>query len=144
MVRRTSSSKMYHTLTVEAPITKVIHILMSVRESSPLYIAQALDKVPKSRKLLYPSLSQLFQKGPRYHPYQFFDGLIHSWAGKRAAKKARRPGDHGFAWRTFVGKEGIFARVTHIFLIFFILLKAFFVQIPNWGFFLIAKKYESP
>ena len=45
MVRRTSSSKMYHTLTVEAPITKVIHILMSVRESSPLYIAQALDKV---------------------------------------------------------------------------------------------------
>lgn len=45
MVRRTSSSKMYHTLSVEAPITKVIHILMSARESSPLYIAQALDKV---------------------------------------------------------------------------------------------------
>ena len=45
MVRRTSSSRMYHTLSVEAPITKVMHILMSARESSPLYIAQALDKV---------------------------------------------------------------------------------------------------
>ena len=50
MVRRTSSSKMYHTLSVEAPITKVIHILMSARESSPLYIAQALDKVQKTSK----------------------------------------------------------------------------------------------
>ena len=50
MVRRTSSSKMYHTLSVEAPITKVIHILMSARESSPLYIAQALDKVQKASK----------------------------------------------------------------------------------------------
>ena len=45
MVRRTSSSKMYHMLTVEAPITKVIHILMAAKENSPLYIAQALDKV---------------------------------------------------------------------------------------------------
>ena len=41
---------MYHTLSVEAPITKVIHILMSARESSPLYIAQALDKVQKASK----------------------------------------------------------------------------------------------
>lgn len=45
MIRRTSSSKMYHMLTVEAPITKVIHILMSAKENSPLYVAQALDKV---------------------------------------------------------------------------------------------------
>jgi len=45
MIRRTSSSKMYHMLTVEAPITKVINILMSAKENSPLYVAQALDKV---------------------------------------------------------------------------------------------------
>ena len=50
MVRRTSSSKMYHMLTVEAPITKVIHILMAAKENSPLYIAQALDKVHIKRK----------------------------------------------------------------------------------------------
>jgi len=45
MMRRTSSAKIYHHLSVEAPITKVINILMSARESSPPYIAQALDKV---------------------------------------------------------------------------------------------------
>ena len=44
-MRRTSSAKIYHHLSVEAPITKVINILMSARESSPPYIAQALDKV---------------------------------------------------------------------------------------------------
>ena len=45
MIRRTSSAKIYHHLSVEAPITKVISILMSAKESSPPYVAQALDKV---------------------------------------------------------------------------------------------------
>lgn len=67
-VRRTSSSKTYHTLSVEAPITKVIHILMSARESSPLYIAQALDKVLEiihtnsSMDLFTPELEKERQK----------------------------------------------------------------------------------
>lgn len=44
MIRRMSSSKM-HALSVEAPITKVINIILSARENSPIYVAQALDKV---------------------------------------------------------------------------------------------------
>ena len=60
---------MYHTLSVEAPITKVIHILMSARESSPLYIAQALDKVQKaSRNAFFEGAVKLFGIQQKYLP----------------------------------------------------------------------------
>ncbi len=42
--RRQSVAKMQHH-TVEAPITKVIGIILAAQENSPQYIAQALDKV---------------------------------------------------------------------------------------------------
>ena len=42
--RRQSVAKMQHH-TVEAPITKVISIILAAQENSPQYIAQALDKV---------------------------------------------------------------------------------------------------
>ncbi|XP_059082020.1 high affinity cAMP-specific and IBMX-insensitive 3',5'-cyclic phosphodiesterase 8A-like isoform X2 [Tigriopus californicus] len=42
--RRQSNAKM-HSLSVEAPITKVINIILAAQENSPLYIAQALDRV---------------------------------------------------------------------------------------------------
>ena len=42
--RRQSGAKL-HSLSVEAPITKVVNLLLAVQENSPQYIAQALDKV---------------------------------------------------------------------------------------------------
>ena len=42
--RRPSGAKL-HSLAVEAPMTKVINIILAAQENSPLYIAQALDKV---------------------------------------------------------------------------------------------------
>ncbi len=43
-MRRQSAAKI-HSLSVEAPITKVINIILAAQENSPQYIAQALDKV---------------------------------------------------------------------------------------------------
>ncbi|XP_054160608.1 high affinity cAMP-specific and IBMX-insensitive 3',5'-cyclic phosphodiesterase 8B-like isoform X2 [Oppia nitens] len=42
--RRQSFAK-FHAMTIEAPITKVINILMATQENSPVFVAQALDKV---------------------------------------------------------------------------------------------------
>ena len=44
MVRRQSLVKL-HALTIEAPITRVINIITAAQETSPMYIAQALEKV---------------------------------------------------------------------------------------------------
>jgi len=43
-LRRPSSHKQY-SMSVEAPITKVINIILAAQENQPSYIAQALDKV---------------------------------------------------------------------------------------------------
>ena len=48
--RRQSSGAKIHSLSAavgEAPITKVINIILAAQENSPLYISQALDKVCK-------------------------------------------------------------------------------------------------
>ena len=93
MVRRTSSSKMYHMLTVEAPITKVIHILMAAKENSPLYIAQALDKV--NGKILWYSddiSEQLFGFSSRA---DFKTVLI------KAVFNGRFPEDNGLRYRRY-------------------------------------------
>lgn len=42
--RRQSIAKTY-SMTIEAPITKVINLITAAQENSPIYIAQALDKV---------------------------------------------------------------------------------------------------
>ena len=44
--RRQSGAKL-HSLSVEAPITKVVNLLLAVQEKSPSYISEALDKVNK-------------------------------------------------------------------------------------------------
>ena len=45
-LRRPSSHKQY-SMSVEAPITKVINIILAAQENQPSYIAQALDKVAR-------------------------------------------------------------------------------------------------
>ena len=44
MLRRQSVAKL-HSLTIEAPITKVINIIAAAQQSCPLYIAETLEKV---------------------------------------------------------------------------------------------------
>jgi len=44
ILRRPSSNKQY-SMSIEAPITKVINIILAAQENQPSYIAQALDKV---------------------------------------------------------------------------------------------------
>ena len=44
LARRPSSGKHY-SLSIEAPITRVINIILAAQENQPSYIAQALDKV---------------------------------------------------------------------------------------------------
>ena len=43
--RRRDSGARVHSMTIEAPITKVINIINGVQESSTLSVAQSLDKV---------------------------------------------------------------------------------------------------
>ena len=44
MIKRPPSGKHY-SLSIEAPITKVINIILAAQENQPTYIVQALDKV---------------------------------------------------------------------------------------------------
>lgn len=43
--RRKDSAARIHSMTIEAPITKVINIINTVQESSNMTVAQSLDKV---------------------------------------------------------------------------------------------------
>ena len=43
--RRRDSGTRVHSMTIEAPITKVINIINGVQESSTISVAQSLDKV---------------------------------------------------------------------------------------------------
>ncbi|KAG7277369.1 hypothetical protein CRUP_025609 [Coryphaenoides rupestris] len=45
MTRRHSSMARIHSMTIEAPITKVINIINAAQESSPMPVAEALDRV---------------------------------------------------------------------------------------------------
>ena len=44
LIKRPPSGKHY-SLSIEAPITKVINIILAAQENQPTYIVQALDKV---------------------------------------------------------------------------------------------------
>ena len=61
ILRRTSLAKL-HSLTIEAPITKVINIIAAAQQNCPLYIAQALERV-----------LEILRTTELYSP-QFFDG----------------------------------------------------------------------
>lgn len=61
ILRRQSLAKL-HSLTIEAPITKVINIIAAAQQNCPLYIAQALEKV-----------LEILRTTELYSP-QFFEG----------------------------------------------------------------------
>lgn len=59
MSRRQSMAKLHTTMTIEAPIMKVINLITAAQENCPYYIAQALDKVIdilRSTELYSPQL----------------------------------------------------------------------------------------
>ena len=43
--RPRSSGGKHYSLSIEAPITKVINIILAAQENQPSYVVQALDKV---------------------------------------------------------------------------------------------------
>ncbi|CAG7722727.1 unnamed protein product, partial [Allacma fusca] len=61
ILRRQSLAKL-HSLTIEAPITKVINIIAAAQQNCPLYVAQALERV-----------LEILRTTELYSP-QFFDG----------------------------------------------------------------------
>ncbi|KAJ8304889.1 LOW QUALITY PROTEIN: hypothetical protein KUTeg_018472 [Tegillarca granosa] len=54
--RRRESIARIHSMTIEAPITKVINIINSAQESSPITVVQALDKVLEILRTSFPNL----------------------------------------------------------------------------------------
>lgn len=57
-MRRQSLVKL-HSLTIEAPITRVVNIISAAQDSSPSYVAQALEKaleILRSTELYSPQL----------------------------------------------------------------------------------------
>lgn len=62
--RRRESFARIHSMTIEAPITKVINIINTAQENSPLTVAQALDKVLeilRTSELYSPYFAQEFK-----------------------------------------------------------------------------------
>ena len=45
LTRPRSSGGKHYSLSIEAPITKVINIILAAQENQPTYVVQALDKV---------------------------------------------------------------------------------------------------
>ncbi|RWS28415.1 high affinity cAMP-specific and IBMX-insensitive 3':5'-cyclic phosphodiesterase 8B-like isoform X3 [Leptotrombidium deliense] len=80
--RRHSFAK-FHAMTIEAPISKVINILMATQENSPVFVAQALDKVLdilRGSELYSPPITGFQQpnKEDDQVTSDLFTGLIHS------------------------------------------------------------------
>ena len=70
--RPLSSGGKHYSLSIEAPITKVINIILAAQENQPSYIVQALDKVfPPS---LYLLLFFFGHKLPSKSAISFNDG----------------------------------------------------------------------
>ena len=49
--------------------------------------------------------------GPRYHPYQFLNWPLYSWAGEGKAEKVGGSRDYRFAWSPSFGKNFFFSNV---------------------------------
>ena len=49
--------------------------------------------------------------GPRYHPYQFINWPLYSWAGEGKAEKVGGSRDYRFAWSPSFGRNFFFSNV---------------------------------
>nr|XP_057912073.1 high affinity cAMP-specific and IBMX-insensitive 3',5'-cyclic phosphodiesterase 8B isoform X2 [Doryrhamphus excisus] len=74
--RRHSSVARIHSMTIEAPITKVINIINAAQESSPLTVAEALDRVLEILRTTELYSPQLASKEDDPHANDLVGGLM--------------------------------------------------------------------
>ncbi|XP_054613002.1 high affinity cAMP-specific and IBMX-insensitive 3',5'-cyclic phosphodiesterase 8B isoform X3 [Dunckerocampus dactyliophorus] len=74
--RRHSSVARIHSMTIEAPITKVINIINAAQESSPLTVAEALDRVLEILRTTELYSPQLASKEDDPHASDLVGGLM--------------------------------------------------------------------
>uniref|UniRef100_H3D7I3 Phosphodiesterase n=1 Tax=Tetraodon nigroviridis TaxID=99883 RepID=H3D7I3_TETNG len=75
--RRYSSVARIHSMTIEAPITKVINIINAAQESSPVTVAEALDRVLEILRTAELYSPQLASKEDDPHTSDLVGGLMH-------------------------------------------------------------------
>uniref|UniRef100_A0A3B3US57 Phosphodiesterase n=1 Tax=Poecilia latipinna TaxID=48699 RepID=A0A3B3US57_9TELE len=80
--RRHSSMARIHSMTIEAPITKVINIINQAQESSPMPVAEALDRVLEILRTTELYSPQLGTKDEDPHTSDLVGGLM-TVSGKR-------------------------------------------------------------
>uniref|UniRef100_A0A672PAW0 Phosphodiesterase n=1 Tax=Sinocyclocheilus grahami TaxID=75366 RepID=A0A672PAW0_SINGR len=76
--RRYSSMARIHSMTIEAPITKVINIINAAQESSPVTVAEALDRVLEILRTTELYSPQLASKEDDPHTNDLVGGLMSS------------------------------------------------------------------
>ncbi|XP_078127257.1 high affinity cAMP-specific and IBMX-insensitive 3',5'-cyclic phosphodiesterase 8B [Sander vitreus] len=74
--RRYSSVARIHSMTIEAPITKVINIINAAQESSPVVVAEALDRVLEILRTTELYSPQLASKEDDPHTNDLVGGLM--------------------------------------------------------------------
>ncbi|XP_013855472.1 high affinity cAMP-specific and IBMX-insensitive 3',5'-cyclic phosphodiesterase 8A, partial [Austrofundulus limnaeus] len=74
--RRHSSMARIHSMTIEAPITKVINIINAAQESSPVTVAEALDRVLEILRTTELYSPQLASKEDDPHTNDLVGGLM--------------------------------------------------------------------
>ncbi|XP_015220404.2 high affinity cAMP-specific and IBMX-insensitive 3',5'-cyclic phosphodiesterase 8B isoform X2 [Lepisosteus oculatus] len=74
--RRYSSMARIHSMTIEAPITKVINIINSAQENSPVTVAEALDRVLEILRTTELYSPQLGSKDDDPHTNDLVGGLM--------------------------------------------------------------------
>ncbi|KTG31745.1 hypothetical protein cypCar_00035763, partial [Cyprinus carpio] len=74
--RRHSSMARIHSMTIEAPITKVINIINAAQESSPMPVAEALDRVLEILRTTELYSPQLGTKEEDPHTNDLVGGLM--------------------------------------------------------------------
>uniref|UniRef100_A0A3B3U8K5 Phosphodiesterase n=1 Tax=Poecilia latipinna TaxID=48699 RepID=A0A3B3U8K5_9TELE len=74
--RRYSSVARIHSMTIEAPITKVINIINTAQESSPVTVAEALDRVLEILRTTELYSPQLASKDDDPHTNDLVGGLM--------------------------------------------------------------------
>uniref|UniRef100_A0AAX7SQ88 Phosphodiesterase n=1 Tax=Astatotilapia calliptera TaxID=8154 RepID=A0AAX7SQ88_ASTCA len=83
--RRHSSMARIHSMTIEAPITKVINIINAAQESSPMPVAEALDRVLEILRTTELYSPQLGTKDEDPHTNDLVGGLM--TVSRRSFKK---------------------------------------------------------
>uniref|UniRef100_A0A671YB07 Phosphodiesterase n=1 Tax=Sparus aurata TaxID=8175 RepID=A0A671YB07_SPAAU len=87
--RRHSSMARIHSMTIEAPITKVINIINAAQESSPMPVAEALDRVLEILRTTELYSPQLGTKDEDPHTNDLVGGLM--TVSSRSFKKSETP-----------------------------------------------------